>query len=764
MIISLDTETNGLDFVHGAMPFFVTSCDDRGVIRFWEWQVDPYTRKPDVLADDVAEIVELLEAADTIYLHNAKFDCRALATIGIMLPWEKARDTLVMSHLLASNHRHDLTSVCMEYLGVNIEPHELFVKEVVQACRAIARKEYPEWMIAEEGLPCMPSIKPSSNRDEDKPWKNDMWLPRAMGLVHDPTRMPNGWATACARYANADSEHTLPLGIHLEEQIRRRGYWSVYDKHRTRLPQVACEMESYGVSAVGRYVENTVTEYEEYIAEAESAMVHIAAGFGHKLELGKNGSLNDNTRDFFYGSVEQICPRCGYSKRLKHWNGEGVSDWWNTQTCPKCIKPTGRGKNKKEGTSQLLSRRSKTNLGLKVITSKKTGNATLDADAMKEYLATLGDSPALEFIEIFADKHMYDTALTYMHAYQRFWVPIPGEAGYYRIHPSLNPCGTDHLRWSSSNPNMQNVSGESKELSNRMCFGPAPGREWWSMDFKSIERRIPAYESGEPKMVAVFERPNEPPYWGNLYCLTASVLYPDEYWPLADTEGAFREKYPRLYKQAKFFDLAKQYGAGRAKGDLLSRVKNSYSLVDNEFPLLAALQRKYLRDAEVNGVVETIPDRSVDPARGYPLLPSRTEEGRVLSTTPFNYHVSGTACWCKNTALIRCADQCAEWREDGFDARVVLEVHDDLLFDFPRGRTMEKNLPRAMVLKGLMEQAGEDLVIRVPTPVSVKYHSENWAKGIDVTHETGRSTAINSAGRIQLPGDPANMGAMSAGV
>ena len=110
----------------------------------------------------------------------------------------------------------------------------------------------------------------------------------------------------------------------------------------------------------------------------------------------------------------------------------------------------------------------------------------------------------------------------------------------------------------------------------------------------------------------------------------------------------------------------------------------------------------------------------------------RTEDGRVLSTTPFNYHVSGTACWVKNTALVRCANQCAEWRAEGFDAHVALEIHDEILFDFPRGKTVKENLSRAIVLKGLMEQSGEDLIPRILTPVSVELHTESWAKGVSL--------------------------------
>lgn len=730
MIISLDTETTGIDTVHGARPFLVTTCDDTGVIRFWEWPVDPMTRQPQIPGGDLADIAELIDAADLIYLQNAKFDARALATVGITLPWEKVRDTLVMGHLLASNHRHDLTWMCIEYLGVDIERHELLVKEVVQACRAIVKKQYPEWRIAHEGLPEMPSVKGGSKRDEDKPWKNDMWLPQALanhmvtnGDCHEAEIDPQ-WMDACSRYANADSEHTLFLGLEMERLIRERGHWKLYE-HRLHLPRIACEMETYGVTAIGDYTDATILEFERHVCEAEGAMVEIAREYGHELELADGASLNDNMRDFFYGAMRQSCVRCDYTRRVKHWNGERAIEG---DLCPKCAK----GNTRRPSVNSPLRTRRQDNLALPIVFGKKTGNASLDRDAMQDYLTTLPEGPALDFISILADKRMYDTAMTYMNAYRRFWVPIPGQPGYYRIHPSLNPCGTDHLRWASNSPNMQNVSGESKEISNRACFGPAPGREWWSMDFKSIERRIPPYECGEPKMVEVFDKPNEPPYWGSLYYLTASVLYPNEFWPCSKEPNKFKEQHPRLYKQAKFFDLAKQYGAGRRKGDLLSKVKNSYDLVDNEFPLLAALQAKYLAMAERLGYIETLPDRTVDPERGYPILASRTEEGRVLSTTPFNYHVSGTACWCKNTALIRTAYQCAAWRAEGFDAHIALEIHDDILFDFPRGATPEENRPRAMILKKLMEQAGEDLIPAIPTPVSVSYHPKSWAEKVAI--------------------------------
>lgn len=773
MIISLDCEATGLDLAHGAMPYLVTTCDDAGEVRYWEWDVNPVTRRPEVPEGDLADIAELLDAAELVYLQNAKYDARALATVGIALPWDKVCDTIVMGHLLASNHPHNLTWMCVEYLGVDIQHFEDDVEVCTRLARQIAKRDFPGWKIAQEGGEGMPSVKGYSKRDEDKPWKNDMWLPRALIKAGVTQYVPEHWSHVTADYANADSSHTLPLGQEMEKLIKDRGLYLIY-LERLKLVRIACEMETYGVTAIGEYAEATIAEYQRYTAEAGEGLRAIASACGHDLELAEGAAINDNMRDFFYGAVRQNCPHCNYENRVKHWNGECLT----TEPCPKCL-----ARKKGPARNQLVTTTAR-NLGLPVILGKKTRNATLDKDAMKEYLGTL-EGDALEFIKLLTDKRNHDTDLGYMESYRRFWVPVinhrsgcvhcgyvseggstcencGGDTGgfccvcgsrcsivdnpcpscehpeFYRIHPSLNPCGTDHLRWSSNSPNLHNVGKQedADRVSVRNCFGPAKGREWWSMDFKSIENRIPPYECGEEKAIEVFEKPDSAPYWGSLYYLTASVLYPDRFWDLAefspDDDRGFKKAQARLYKQAKFFNLARQYGCGRAKGDALSKVKNSFDKVNNEFPKLAKLQAHYLRFAEKNGFVETLPDKSVDPTRGYPILASRTEDGRVLSTTPFNYHVSGTACWCKNRALVRCAAHCAQWRAEGFDANISLEIHDEIIFDFPRGAGPEENRERAMVLKKLMEQSGEDLIPRIPTPVSVEYHATTWAKGVAV--------------------------------
>lgn len=308
MILAVDTETTGVDFSHGTRPFFVTTCDGKGVIKSWEWWVDPLTRQPEIPTEDVAAIDALIRSAATLVLQGPKFDVRALAEIGITdWPWERTKCTLRAGHLLKSNHPHNLTDMVMEYLGEDILPLEVRLRDACVKARAQARREYPDWRIAKDGLPEMPSAKGGSS-DKDKLWKNDTWLPR---LLARETQLPEPsadcehlwdktdnlcnkcgghlWWVVLAEYANADSPYTLALWQVMEAEIAKRGLEAIYREVLRVLP-IAYDMEKQGVTI------NRVKQVElrqEFLEESERlgrVCVNIAASFDVDLTLPKSGN------------------------------------------------------------------------------------------------------------------------------------------------------------------------------------------------------------------------------------------------------------------------------------------------------------------------------------------------------------------------------------------------------------------------------------------------------------------------------------------
>lgn len=695
MIIALDTETTGIDFYHGALPFFVTSCDENGEQQYWEWYVNPLTRKPVVPKSDLYAIQALIDAADELVLQNGKFDVAALRElfktkrVPFNWPRHKTHDTLRAGHLLGTNLRHDLTSMVLQYLGRNIEPLELDLKKVCNDARRIARKLFPDMRIAKEGEEDMPSAKGGSDREErgaesEKPWKFDSWLPRVLAReLNYPADHP--WWHVLREYSNADSASTLALWQVMRPEIERQNLWPIYQTAMRAHP-IAYNMERRGITLSRERLDRLSADYEKRSDEAGATCVNIAAELNYDLNLPKGGN-NASLRDFCFGPLDL--------PQLK----------W----------------------------------------SEKTGEPSLDKFVMDQYETLLPqEGLQLRFIQALKARRKSGTAVTYMQGYKRYWLPMGilnrrGEQLWYRLHPSLNPTGTDHLRWSSSNPNEQNIS-KQEGFNLRYCFGPAPDREWWSLDAQNIELRIPSFEAGEEELMEVFLNPKKPPYFGSYHLVVFDALHPELFAKHGkDCKTLFESTWYQWVKNGNFAVI---YGAQEKKADETYHVPGAFKRLRSRFPKIAELSNRWIAFAEKRGYVETIPDKSIGCERGYPILCSRTEYGRVMPTVPLNYHVSGTAMWWTIKAMTRVHEQLEEWREwRDFDGFIAMQVHDELVLDLPkRGDPVveskgqatagSSNLQRVRQVQKLMEMGGAD--INVPTPVGVKYHCDNWSEGIAV--------------------------------
>lgn len=682
-MISLDTETTGTDLRHGAMPYLVTIGQEDGTNLWYEWYVDPLTRKPEVPEEDVEAIRQKLETENIVILHNAKFDVSALATIGITdWPWHKTIDTLLAGHLLGSSLPHGLDEMSIQYLRQNIAKYEDALKEACKEARKIVKKDFPTWRIANEGLPEMPSVKNSANRQEDKPWKNDTWLPRllAQNLM---LGTDHPWWSVAHNYANVDSSITLALWPVLESEIERRGLRKIYNERLKLLP-IAQGMESRGVTVSGVQLNNLEDLYYTESTAAEMECMAIARELGYDLVLPKSG-VNNSLRHFMFEVLK----------------------------LPKII-------NKKS----------------------KSDAPTLDKNAMEVYESTLPQgSTQLKFVQSLRKKRKRDTSLNFCETYRRFWVPIDN-VGYYKLFPNLNPTGTDTLRWSSNNPNSQNVS-KQEEASLRSVFGPAPGREWWSLDAQNLELRIPTFEAQEKELMDVFNRPKDPPYYGSYHLVVFDTLHPEMFKQHGKACKTLFEA--TWYQWVKNGNFAVIYGAQEDTADRTYHVPGAYKKIRHRFPRIAKLADKQIEFANRYGYVETIPDVTVDPERGYPLLCTRTEYGRVSPTIPLNYHVSGSAMQWMNKAMVRVDEflgdlnrgvefQCRKWR-DGY--YIAMQVHDELVLDMPARKYVKPgqgviygNLPVVKEVQRLMELGGQG--ISVPTPVTVEYHANNWSIGVAV--------------------------------
>ena len=795
-MLSVDTETTGLDLYHGARPFMVTTCDDRGVVEFYEWDVDPLTREVKPHMGDLLELHERLawdlnemlptryftqglirktglkgttptgvvldkldevnpekatelrrHFCDELVLQNSKFDVAMLRALfndhsmKLEWNWERTHDTLIAGHILASNKPHDLTSMALQYLGEDIEPVEKALEACVKKARLYCQHRMPTWRIAKAGLEEMPSAG-------EKTWKYDAWLPRALALelgllepqpdcTHDWTDQTytgtghnivtqgcsrcNGcrWYCVLREYANTDSQVTVALFTVMTKELQRRGLERYYHTRRKAM-ELGHRMEWRGVTGNTERAEEIDKRYEQESLDAGACCVRIAANLEYELNLPRSGN-NHSLRNFCFGE-----------------------DVWEEADAENDLPARVVGKREW--------------LKLPVVRRTDGGSPSLDKTAMEEYLATLPEgSPQLEFVKSLAGKRSRDTARNYIQGYRNFWLPYKeGQAKgfpWFVLHPNLNPCGTDTLRWSSNHPNEQNIS-KKEGFNLRYIFGPPPGREWWSLDAKNIELRIPFWLAGEKELMDLFERPDDPPYYGSQHLLNFHTIYPD-LWEQELAEVGYEKVGPHCkkkyaatwYQYCKNMGFAKQYGAQRAKVDATAKRVGAFDKIESRFTRLAVYNKKQMDFAEKHGYVETVPDRTVHPTKGYPLLCTRTDNGRILSTVPLSYHVQGTAMWWTFKAMIRVQAKLDEWRaKSGFDGHIAMQVHDEIVLDLPKKGDPSKwdrknkhtpenkkiflntNLWRIEIIRELMAKGGDD--IGVPTPVGCEYHAVSWDTGV----------------------------------
>lgn len=696
-MIALDCETTGLDVFHGARPFFVTVCYEDGRQDNWEWKVDPKTRRVVVPEEDKDAIRQVIDSADRVVGQNVKFDAAMLREARVIeeWPWHKTEDTLVAGHLLKSNQVHDLTTMALVYLGENIAPYEEQMKKLVVKARGWARRHRPDWRIAKAGLPEMPSAK-------EKTWASDMWL-----LQHYED---GDHADLFRAYANVDSAVTLRLWQVFEEMIRKDGLWAIY-REKMKTSKVVYGMEARPVAVLRENHELLTGEYKEESEELGDKCLEIAEKHGYDLVLPK-GSNNNSLKTFAFDV-----------------------------------------------------------LGMPVVKRTKIGQPSMDKDCFDLWPLMLDPgSDQLGFIKALRGKRKRDTALGFLAAYEKFWLRPRAGSGHWDLYSSLNQTGTHTLRFSMSNPNLQQVSkqeskcpecagegcdscgGSGEDLhSVRKVFGPRPGREWWCCDYENIELRIPGFEFKELAMMELFQHPNDPPYFGSYHLLNASIVYPDLFFEtvcidcagtkkrlkdmqacrcsgkrtkLCEIKGAFKDRYNATwYQYDKNGGFAIQYGCQRAKADATFRRPGAYDLLKQKLPRMTEGNNYYVDFANRHGYVETLPDRTIGCDRGHPIWCSISGWGKISPTLPLNYHVQSTAMWCTSKAMVRCDEYLKEVTQlTGKDHYVALQVHDEIVFDFPEGG--KANLGKVRRLQRLMEESGDD--IGIPLKVAASYHPRNW--------------------------------------
>ncbi len=272
-----------------------------------------------------------------------------------------------------------------------------------------------------------------------------------------------------------------------------------------------------------------------------------------------------------------------------------------------------------------------------------------------------------------------------------------------KIHTTFNQALTATGRLSSSNPNLQNIpirSERGKEI--RKAFVPSdPAGFILSADYSQIELRIMAHLCKDPHMTEAFRNGVD------VHRATAAKIFGVNPEDVTDEQR-------RVAKTANFGIMYGISSFGLAQRLRISR-SEAKSIIDGyfeAFPSIRDFIAETVRKAGEDGYVETIFGRR----RYLPDIKAKNATLRSLAErNAVNAPIQGTAADIIKIAMISVADKI---REGGFKSKMVLQIHDELLFDTFPGE--EEALGKMVVNE--MEHV---IALSVPLTVECGY-GKNW--------------------------------------
>ncbi|MBN2830931.1 MAG: DNA polymerase I [Candidatus Omnitrophica bacterium] len=337
-------------------------------------------------------------------------------------------------------------------------------------------------------------------------------------------------------------------------------------------------------------------------------------------------------------------------------------------------------------------------LKLPVVKRTKTGPST-DEEVLNK-LSSKHKLPALllEYRQLTKLKTTYIDAL-----------PSLVDKKTERLHTSFNQCVTETGRLSSSNPNLQNIPVRT-DIGSKIRSGIiASNKEslLLSCDYSQIELRILAHLSKDKNLIAAFESNSD------IHKATASLIYgvgeKDINVKMRDT--AKRVNFGIVYGLTSF-------GLSR---DLNISIDEAQAFIDayfSRYPKVKDYIEEEINKAKEVGFVTTILGRR----RYIPEINSKNIAVKQFAQRQaVNTPIQGSASDLIKMAMINIQD---EIKKIGLRSKMVLQVHDELLFDLPRAELVSL----VSLARDKMEKV---LKLDVPVIVDIK-KGHNWLEMVDI--------------------------------
>ncbi|MBQ2262630.1 MAG: DNA polymerase I [Loktanella sp.] len=325
----------------------------------------------------------------------------------------------------------------------------------------------------------------------------------------------------------------------------------------------------------------------------------------------------------------------------------------------------------------------------------KTGAYSTGADVLED-LATIHDLPR----RILDWRQLAKLKSTYTDALQTHINPDTG-----RVHTSYSIAGAITGRLASTDPNLQNIPVRSEEGRRiREAFVADQGNVIVSLDYSQIELRILAHIAGIDALKQAFLDGID------IHAMTASEMF----------DVPLDQMTPDIRRQAKAINFGVIYGIsgfGLARNLRIPR-GDAQGFIDRYFERFPGI-RKYMDDtvafAKDHGYVQTLFGRRINT----PEINAKGPQAGFAKRAAINAPIQGTAADVIRRAMIRMPDAIA-----GLPAKMLLQVHDELIFEVDAGAADDLIHAARQVMENASDPAVK-LDVRLAVDAG---QGPNWAK------------------------------------
>ncbi len=334
-------------------------------------------------------------------------------------------------------------------------------------------------------------------------------------------------------------------------------------------------------------------------------------------------------------------------------------------------------------------------MGLEGGKKGKTGKYSTGADILED-LATEHELPR----RVLDWRQLSKLKSTYTDALQTHINPDTG-----RVHTSYSITGANTGRLASTDPNLQNIPVRTEEGRRiREAFIAEPGNVLVSLDYSQIELRILAHIADIPTLKQAFADGLD------IHAMTASEMF----------DVPLDEMTPDIRRQAKAINFGVIYGIsgfGLARNLRIPRA-DAQGFIDRYFERFPGI-RRYMDDtiafAKENGYVQTLFGRKIHT----PEINAKGPHAGFSRRAAINAPIQGTAADVIRRAMVRMPDAI-----NGLPAKMLLQVHDELLFEVAE-EAVDQTIS---VARAVMEGAADPAVKLDIKLVADAGQGANWAE------------------------------------